>query len=305
MSAPHAHAPTAVSSDDAARVLTHTHEAFVGMDGAGRICGWNAAAEQLFGWPAAEAVGSRLSELIIPAEYRAAHEQGRQMFLDTGIGPILGATIEVEAVTRAGARVPVRLTVSAVPGPGDLAFCGFLADRTSGVRNERVLRASERAAWVLAAAARADGTGAGTVLVDVVTVVGTEMAADVAAWWRSGDDGNLVLDAAWSGTDRGHRFIEASREMRFVAGTGLPGHAASSGEVVWAPDVSTDVRYVRAELARASELHTGILVPVPRRAGVDVLELTTADVREADAFTLAGLRRLGERLGAALDGLGV
>ena len=46
------------------------------MDTSGVVRGWNDRAERKFGFTAAEAVGRRMSELIIPERYRDAHEAG-------------------------------------------------------------------------------------------------------------------------------------------------------------------------------------------------------------------------------------
>ncbi len=47
-------------------ILEATHEAFIGIDQLGTITDWNHQSEFTFGWSREEAVGRRLSQLILP-----------------------------------------------------------------------------------------------------------------------------------------------------------------------------------------------------------------------------------------------
>jgi PAS domain S-box-containing protein len=58
--------------------------AIVRVDRDGMIVHWNAAAEQLFGFAASEAIGSPL-EMIIPPPSHAGHRQGFARFVATGV----------------------------------------------------------------------------------------------------------------------------------------------------------------------------------------------------------------------------
>jgi PAS domain S-box-containing protein len=68
------------------RILDVAHDAFVGMDDAGRIVAWNASAERIFGRSAADVAGADLAETIIPTRFHAAHREGLRRFLATGEG---------------------------------------------------------------------------------------------------------------------------------------------------------------------------------------------------------------------------
>ena len=50
---------------DVAAVLDSALEAFVTVDGDGRVTGWNPAAERTFGYRCDEALGRRIDELVI------------------------------------------------------------------------------------------------------------------------------------------------------------------------------------------------------------------------------------------------
>src|SRR5260370_1403242 len=100
------------------------------MDADGLITGWNPQAESIFGWSRDEAVGRRMSETIIPAQYRAAHERGLRHFLARGEGPVLNKRIEMTALHRDGREFPVELTVTPLEMGAAIVFSGFLLDIT-------------------------------------------------------------------------------------------------------------------------------------------------------------------------------
>lgn len=128
-------------------VLDTALDAVVVMGEDGRVIGWNAQAERCFGWKGEEAIGSRLSELIIPPRFREAHEAGLRRYLETGEGPVLNRLIEIEGLTRNGVELPVELSITATEQFGDRLFVGFLRDiserRAQDERQQRILQESE------------------------------------------------------------------------------------------------------------------------------------------------------------------
>ncbi|MFI1993054.1 ATP-binding protein [Actinoplanes sp. NPDC020271] len=51
-------------------ILHSTHDALISTDFSGRVLAWNAAAERMFGWPAAEVLGRSLAGLVFPERLR-------------------------------------------------------------------------------------------------------------------------------------------------------------------------------------------------------------------------------------------
>jgi diguanylate cyclase (GGDEF)-like protein/PAS domain S-box-containing protein len=118
------------------RILDSAHEAFVTMDGGGFVTGWNQAAEEIFGWSRAEAIGRVLADLIVPPELRDAHWAGLRRFLETGEGPVLGRRLELSALGRDRREFPVELTISALEYGGRWEFHAFLRDISERKRSE-------------------------------------------------------------------------------------------------------------------------------------------------------------------------
>lgn len=122
-------------------------DAVIVIDEGDVVVGWNGTAEQIFGWSDEEAIGARLSELIIPERYREAHEGGMAHFLATGEGPVLNQRIEIEGINRDGVELPVELSVTASEQFGGRLFVGFLRDiserKAENERQRRILQESE------------------------------------------------------------------------------------------------------------------------------------------------------------------
>lgn len=111
-------------------VLKTALDAVVVMNPHGIVVGWNDVAEQSFGWTARQALGQRMSEIIIPPRHREAHERGLAHFLATGEGPVLDRHFEIEALHRDGHEIPVELSITRTEQFGAPVFLGFLRDIT-------------------------------------------------------------------------------------------------------------------------------------------------------------------------------
>jgi len=103
------------------------------------ILEWNPQAEVIFGFSEAEAQGKKLSETIIPHQYRDAHKRGMFHFLETGVGPFLNKTIEVTALHKCGHEFYVNLSISNVKIQGDWLFIAFLSDISERKKTEEAL----------------------------------------------------------------------------------------------------------------------------------------------------------------------
>jgi hypothetical protein len=115
-------------------VLESAMDAFVGMDHEGRVTEFNPAAERMFGYVRAAALGRELAELIVPPGYREAHRRGLARYLATGESAILGGRIEVTALRADGSEFPVELTVTGLQVGGPPAFGAYVRDLTESKR---------------------------------------------------------------------------------------------------------------------------------------------------------------------------
>ncbi len=65
-------------------ILDSLIDAVIILDTDGRIAGWNSVAEETFGWTMPQSLGQLLAEMIIPVEFRAAHQDGMRRVLAGG-----------------------------------------------------------------------------------------------------------------------------------------------------------------------------------------------------------------------------
>lgn len=124
-------------------IIESSLDAIVIMDAYGMITDWNQRAEKMFGWPAEEAIGRPLAELIIPQRYRGAHREGMQTFLTTGAGPVLNRQTEQLATRRDGSEFPVELSVSPLKVGNSYIFSGFIHDISGRRAAEQQIRQAE------------------------------------------------------------------------------------------------------------------------------------------------------------------
>lgn len=134
-------------SEERTRSIIETAlDAVVTMDEEGVVTGWNAEAERTFGWPSAQAVGRRMSDLVIPSQYRQPHETGLRHFQATGEGRLLNKRFEITALHRDGNEFPVELAITPVRLGGSWTFSGFVRNITERKRSEAAMRQAKEAA---------------------------------------------------------------------------------------------------------------------------------------------------------------
>lgn len=124
-------------------VVETTLDAVITMDAAGVITAWNAQAEAVFGWTLQEALGQTVSSLIVPKQYREAHEQGLKRYLAKGSGPLLNTRIEIAALRKNGEEFPVELAITPFRVANTVSFSAFLRDITERKLAEAALSEGE------------------------------------------------------------------------------------------------------------------------------------------------------------------
>ena len=121
-------------------LLDSSLDCIIAIDHDGIIVEYNRAAEIVFGYPAAEAIGRRLDELIIPERYRNLHREALAHYLQTGEGNIIGRRVEVHAQTKQGKEIPVELTVLPIHPGNTPYFTAYLRDITERKAAEEKIR---------------------------------------------------------------------------------------------------------------------------------------------------------------------
>jgi PAS domain S-box-containing protein len=111
-------------------ILSAALDAVITIDHAGGVTEWNSAAERIFGYSRASALGRELAELIVPPSLREQHRRAvaRYMAGEPGTGSLIGARTELPAQRADGREFPVELTLTRVELPGPAVVTAYVRD---------------------------------------------------------------------------------------------------------------------------------------------------------------------------------
>jgi PAS domain S-box-containing protein len=133
----------AMPQDLAGRILDGSPDAVLICDRAGFVRYWNAAAERVFGFSAAEAVGASM-DLIIPERLRARHWAGWEMTMTTGVTRYgEGQLLAVPALRKDGRQISIEFSIQLLEDAGGRIewVVAILRDVTERFLREKNLRA--------------------------------------------------------------------------------------------------------------------------------------------------------------------
>ena len=106
-------------------ILDTAADGIITIDDHGTVLSFNAAAERMFGYQAAEIRGSKLS-LLMPSPHREQHDAHLARYRATGTGRVISTVLETTAQRRDGTVFPIELSVSEVRGLN--LFTGIVRD---------------------------------------------------------------------------------------------------------------------------------------------------------------------------------
>ncbi|MDL1888968.1 PAS domain S-box protein [Nitrospirales bacterium NOB] len=275
-------------------IIGNALDAHILMDQEGIIVGWNARAEEIFGWPEAEALGRRLSDMIVPCNYREAHERGLRRYLVDGSGRHIGRRIEIEAWHKEGRSVPVELAITAIKRPNGFLFSAFARDVTERVEQQRLQTMEFRVAELLLQSESLDSISPG-----IIKTICDLLGWRVGVLWRV-DEELRILRCAESGQDSTgglESFIEQIRQTTFAVDADLPGRVWRSGQVEWISDVTQDCNFTRSKSAVACGLHAALVFPLQVEGKIrGVFEFFSTDVRQPNQKLMDVLKGLARQV---------
>lgn len=280
------------------RILQSSNDAFVGMGEDGRITDWNPRAEEMFGWPAEDAIGRDLAATLIPPEFRERHHRGLASFLTEGAGTVLFRSLEVPALHRSGRRVPVELRIWPTRAGARWQFYALLRDLSEQERMRARMALLERV--TVAANQTMDVEEAVRAALTEICAM-TRWPVGHAYLTEPGNPALLQPSGWWELAHNYDGFVKSTAATSFAAGDGLPGRVLEAGRPSWA-DLLTDESSPRASAALADGLRSAFAFPVLIGEHVAaVLEFFTPDEVDADAELLDLCQHVGAQLGRVFE----
>ncbi len=120
-------------------ILETVPDAIIVIDEKGAIESFSPAAERLFGWTNAEAVGRNVN-ILMPTPYHQQHDGYLKRYRETGERRIIGIGRVVVGQRRDGSTFPMELAVGEMTRPSGRFFTGFVRDLTERQDAEKRLQ---------------------------------------------------------------------------------------------------------------------------------------------------------------------
>jgi PAS domain S-box-containing protein len=279
-------------------ILETVLDAVVVMDRDGIVRAWNHHAEAIFGWPASEAIGQNLGELIVPPAMREAHHRGLRRYNAKGIARVLDSRLELNGLRRDGTEVPVELSITLVSREGREVFVGFLRDISERKQAEAQLEFQLRESRLMLELSELAGADKGF---DEALVATLDAICELAEWpvghaFLVTDDQSPLKSTLWSsGADKtAAALVKATEAIDFQTGVGLPGRVLETGKPLWISSVRSDEEFLRQGLGFESAF--GFPVHSGNRC-IAVLEFFSRDSRQPQEHLLLSARAIGAQVG--------
>jgi PAS domain S-box-containing protein len=164
-------------------VVQSAMDAIVLADGCGNILFWNRAAERMFGYSEAEALGRSLTT-IMPARYREPHERGLAAFRLTGHSRIMGHSVELQGLRKDGIEIPIELSLGTWRIGGETYYCGIIRELTDRKRMEQAQAEQVRLSTLQELILNSAGDGIYGLDVDGCTTFVNPAAAGMLGWTK-------------------------------------------------------------------------------------------------------------------------
>ena len=130
------------SEDIRKLIMDSALDAIICVDKDEVIFTWNPQAEQIFGWKANEAIGKKLSSLVIHKRYHSKHQKGFADYMASGISHIINKVMILPAVRSNGDEFIAELLIREIKNGDDYFLCTYVRDVTERINAEKELKLS-------------------------------------------------------------------------------------------------------------------------------------------------------------------
>jgi PAS domain S-box-containing protein len=114
-----------------------TTDGVLALDADGRILEWNVGAEKKLGWTRQEALGQRLSELVVPIIHRSVHDEEMRRCLACASSHVVERSFLMEVQHKDGRSALAELKVWPIWRGDQLGLGALIRDATGGQNHEK------------------------------------------------------------------------------------------------------------------------------------------------------------------------
>jgi PAS domain S-box-containing protein len=274
-----------------ARLLDLTNDAVIVRDHHDRIVYWNRGAEQMYGFPAKEALGKITHELLQTAYPENLEKIRKNLARDNRWSG------ELVHTRKDGAKVVVISRWSLDRGAkGQPA--SILETNTEITDRKR----SEQQTAVNLAVARilSESPALTQAVPGILQAVCENLGWEVGAFWMPVPGGKVLrcLKVFESAVDKFPKFKAASMKLRLAPGIGLPGRVWKNLKTAWVPDITKDRNFPRAAVAAKEGVHGTFAFPISfGKQFLGVMEFFSPEIREPDEDLLKMFASIGSQIG--------
>ncbi|MDE0037879.1 MAG: PAS domain S-box protein [Gammaproteobacteria bacterium] len=255
------------TSTIAEAIMDSAFDGIVVADERGIIRSFNPAAQRLFGYSEAEALGQPVG-LLMPEPHRSQHQRYIGRYLETGDKHVIGVGREVEAVRRDGERLPIYLVVNEFDSRLGRCFAAVLHDVSAEVEardlRDRLTRAERLGAMAEMTAAVAHEMNRPLSVLAVYAQVARELA-------ESGSAGSRLVCALQNIIEQTRQAGLAVERVRRLFQGGEPSFEAT--------DVNTLVSET-VELARTDTSPQGVMIEFSPGADLPTLRCDPVQIQQ-------------------------
>ena len=275
-------------------VLDTTIDGILTIDAEGQIESFNPAAEEIFGYDAADVMGEPVTSLLAASD-REVVEEALRTHRESGHAAMIGAERELTGRRRDGSTFPVALSVSEVETGRRPLLTGIVRDITERKQDERRLTTQYRVAHLLT-----ESDSLAEAAPRLLRTICEQLDwARGELWLPTADGARLESAETWQPPSTSlPAFEEAAHRTTFERGEGLPGVVWEEQRPRWLPDVRRDERFERSDAARTADMRTGLAFPIRIDARVlGVMVFFSREARPPDEGLLQMFSAIGNQIG--------
>jgi len=283
------------------RKITESAQDAIIMTGADQcISFWNAAAEHIFGYLAAEAMGQELSALILPVREQAGFTQASLTFQASGDDQPFCKRIDLTALRKSGEEFPVELSISSTLLQGQWHAIGIVRDISERKKAEAEIAHTNRALATVSAVNRqlVYATDESELLLAICQAIVEQRGYRMASVGYAQPDADKTIKImAYAGHNDDYLQTALLSWAENEHGMGPSGRAIRSGTTQLCQDIANDPHYLPwRDAALQRGYAASVALPLASADG-KVFGILTVYAEEVNAFSPAEVDLLEEMAG--------